>query len=684
MSQQVKITRMMLHEIMIKYDHNERQDRVLEYLNEVFLTNGDTKATKDIEIFTKTQFFAPYIKRWRECSRNNVRFMQKYRDWLGHEIVFPELVRNRLISSDVPSTSSRGRPSKAFDDCSDVIKRRKTDDLRKTKTSGELVYAAAMKLREEGDTASAQLLVESTSTSPTRSRRILHKWRSPTKQMTPLSPEEAVALIIRLHLSKQTYSTLRKVANMHGHELYPSYHNVLEAKKNAYPSGIVVSENVCEVGLQNLLHKTCESILKMTEMPETNKTLQLICKWGFDGSSGFSVYKHIPGTSESKDTSEGSIFMTSLVPLRLVEEGTDNILWKNPRPSSTRFCRPVRLQWIHETAEISKQEEAYINNQIPNLEPYSYGHGSINFSLALTMVDGKVCNALSDTSAMKCYICNATISQLNEIKSLRKRPVQPEMYRFGLSVLHAYIRFFECILHISYRLELKTWKVPKTHKTELEQRKQLIQNAFRQRMGLIVDVPKQGFGTSNDGNTARKFFADPTLAAEITGVDEELIRRFGVILKTINSGYEIKYAEFDKYCLETAERYIHMYNWYYMPTSVHKILIHGADVIHNAILPIGELSEEAQETKNKEIRRFREHHTRKSSKIKNNEDLFKRLLLSSDPYISSFYKSDKKRECLKDPEVLNLLVIPEKPEEEETEDDEDFDTDEEFGSDESD
>lgn len=97
-----------------------------------------------------------------------------------------------------------------------------------------------------------------------------------------------------------------------------------------------------------------------------------------------------------------------------------------------------------------------------------------------------------------------------------------------------------------------------------------------------------------------------------------------------------------------------------MPTSVHKILIHGASVIEHAILPIGELSEEAQEAKNKDIRRFREYHTRKSSKLKNNEDLFKRLLLSSDPYISSFHSGMNNKKESTDPADLRLLTIPEK------------------------
>ncbi|GFR29389.1 hypothetical protein TNCT_592631, partial [Trichonephila clavata] len=44
-------------------------------------------------------------------------------------------------------------------------------------------------------------------------------------------------------------------------------------------------------------------------------------------------------------------------------------------------------------------------------------------------------------------------------------------------------------------------------------------------MGLLADAPKAGFGTSNDGNTARAFFRNPEIASSITGIDEILSRK---------------------------------------------------------------------------------------------------------------------------------------------------------------
>lgn len=80
-------------------------------------------------------------------------------------------------------------------------------------------------------------------------------------------------------------------------------------------------------------------------------------------------------------------------------------------------------------------------------------------------------------------------------------------------------RFLEAVLHISYRLEVKKWacRTPES-KAICAAKKAKIQEAFKTKMGLLVDQVKQGFGTTNDGNTARRIFADPELAAEITGI----------------------------------------------------------------------------------------------------------------------------------------------------------------------
>lgn len=71
-----------------------------------------------------------------------------------------------------------------------------------------------------------------------------------------------------------------------------------------------------------------------------------------------------------------------------------------------------------------------------------------------------------------------------------------------------------------------------------------------------------------------------------------------------------------------------------MPATLHKVLVHGHDIIKHCIIPIGQLSEEAQESRNKDYRNYRERFTRKISRLHTNTDLINRLLITSDPIIS--------------------------------------------------
>jgi hypothetical protein len=62
--------------------------------------------------------------------------------------------------------------------------------------------------------------------------------------------------------------------------------------------------------------------------------------------------------------------------------------------------------------------------------------------MVLTMIHGKICNAVTSTSsAHVCYVCGAGPKQMYRIDEIVKRDVDITTYRFGLSTLHAWIRF---------------------------------------------------------------------------------------------------------------------------------------------------------------------------------------------------------------------------------------------------
>jgi hypothetical protein len=289
---------------------------------------------------------------------------------------------------------------------------------------------------------------------------------------------------------------------------------------------------------------------------------------------------------------------------------------------------------------------------------------SIDFDLHLTMIDGKVANAIcNNSSSQVCNICGAKPTEMNDLSKVSCRIVSKFGVTLGLSPLHAWIRSFELIIHIGYRIDIKKWQVrDASNKKLFSERKKMIQKAFKEKLGLIVDQPKAGgSGTSNDGNTARRAFNNPLLFSEITGVDFKFIHRLSNILKAINSGLPINLDAFNQYCQATAKEYVKKYNWFYMPASVHKLLIHGSEIISNFLLPIGMFSEEAQECRNKDNKSYRAHHSRQDTRIHTMEDQFNHLLVTSDPFISSLSISKKRKSKKKistfSNELRNLLIV---------------------------
>lgn len=340
-------------------------------------------------------------------------------------------------------------------------------------------------------------------------------------------------------MTRHQYNVIRRAAP----QTFPSYTEVQKAKQKCYPNKnkIITSETSAQVSLQCLLDHTTERIieLKKSEFASlTNEELSQVtlhCKWGFDGSSGHSSYKQAFHGAEASDS---SVLITSIVPLKL--SCNERVIWQNPRPSSTRLCRPLKIEFLKETSITSKLEKERVENEIKNLENSIVLCDerviTINHVLMLVMIDGKVCNAITGTtSTQRCYICSATSKDFNSVEKMIIKEINVETLKFGISILHGWIRFLESLLHLSYKIPIKKWQARgENEKKIIAETKKRIQKEFRDQTGLIVDEPKPGFGNTNDGNTARRFFQNAQVSSEITNVDLELIERMHSILVVIS------------------------------------------------------------------------------------------------------------------------------------------------------
>ena len=362
--------------------------------------------------------------------------------------------------ADVPSTSqmsTAGRPAKDWEVLSKRSKQRKAQELLSQRETPELIFAASQGTYKKNPNLKYVLNFAMISPSrPAKMRKLITK---PVKTSEVYTSDEALSLLVETGMTKQSYQTVRSSAKRKNGDIYPPYNEVTNAKMKCYPGNIAINEDSAEVPLQNLIDHTALRIIEDQKEVMTNVVegleddeqmlCKLVCKYGFDGSSGQSEYKQQFSLPEKTDE---SLFCATVVPLQL--KWGDQILWENPVPSSTRFCRPLRLNFVKEIAEISQAMDKSIKQEIERLQPMNVSLDityeveadlnriadvKVNYELHLTMVDQKVVNALTKTkSSMRCYICGATPTQFNNLEEMPCS--DPTTYMYGLSPLHKLIR----------------------------------------------------------------------------------------------------------------------------------------------------------------------------------------------------------------------------------------------------
>lgn len=647
-----ELTKLQIFEIWFKTDKDKRLDAVCAFVMESYqLQTIPNNLFKKIKTILKNLCLT-FNNKWNKCNRHQERFLSKNFHWLNGAFCLSD-----DILKELPSTSSHqaGRPQKNFDECSDRTKRRKIRALINSTTPEEIAIASEVNLRKAGKRDSAAIIKELTTSPSDIGTQIKHA-RSRNKCVISVPDVEALCMIQDADLSRNQYEIVRQKINKYVTNLLPTYDKIKLKKNECYPLVKTVTETVAACDVQSLVDHTIKRLIEaqkevfnsIEELKGEIKELSLLIKWGCDGAQQKNYKQKFTTSNESDE----NLFSTCMVPIQMsfdTAEGKKIIIWQNPAPSSTRYCRPIKLNFTKETTELINKEVNSIQKEIDMLCPIEvheeHFHVFVKPVFMLTMIDGKICTALSTvtTSSQTCYICGAKPSEMNKPALILSKPVDIASMKFGLSPLHSWIRFMECLLHISYRLDIKVWQARgKDNKEKVKSRKERIQRDFRNELGLLIDMPTQQAGNTNDGNTARRFFRNAEKTSEITGLNLELIKKFHIILETLGCGFSIDSKAFEDYARETRELYLREYYWYNMPVSVHKVLYHGKDVVASCILPIGQLSEEAQEARNKDVRRYREHFTRKTSRIDTNTDLLNRLLISSDPFLASLRRVPKK------------------------------------------
>jgi len=630
-------------------------NRQTEGLANFVLQQSHRKLNQIMEesIRKKIKNFVAYVNfHLNKCNRMVTRFKTKHQSWLSSRMQLQLKACNFVDES----AKTVGRPRLCYDDGSSRLKRKLAAEVSADNGNNAnlLVHAAAV--------AAKKAHLKNVEEEKKEAKRV------------PYTPEEALDFLIENSFTKRQYMNIRQHSKNRNCDIYPSYNKVIAAKEKCRPKGICITESVASVPLQNLLKHIVERIMllqsEVLNIYADISEMKLIASYGFDGSTGQSLYKQ-NFVLDASDTLDQSLFVTTLIPLKLVDS-IGRVIWMNRSPQSVRFCRPLKIEFVKETKTHILKEKANLDLEIQNLLPMVYEDANkqsytISFELKMTLIDGKVLNILTGTnSTQSCPICGAKPMQFMTITDLESDnfiPKSPQALEYGVSPLHAWIRFFEFVLKIGYRIGINKWQVRGPEdKEKMSARKVEIQGKLWAVLGLHVDKPKaNGSGSTNDGNTARKAFLNTDTFASILGFDPEVLRDFYIILITISCNFEIDVQKFKNFCKKAGSLYMEKYPWYPMSATVHKVLAHGAQIIAASSLPLGCLAENASEARNKFYKKDRRSHARQNSRINTMTDVFCRALDSSDPLVSSIYIQQRLLQNKKHTypaEVLELLRAP--------------------------
>ena len=98
--------------------------------------------------------------------------------------------------------------------------------------------------------------------------------------------------------------------------------------------------------------------------------MKLIVSYGFDGSTGQSLYQQ-NFKSSARNSLDQSLFVTTLLPLKL-EDSTGQVVWMSRSPQSPRFCRSLEIEFIKESNAHILKQNAKLDFEIKNVLPFVY------------------------------------------------------------------------------------------------------------------------------------------------------------------------------------------------------------------------------------------------------------------------------------------------------------------------
>lgn len=320
--------------------------------------------------------------------------------------------------------------------------------------------------------------------------------------------------------------------------------------------------------------------------------------------------------------------------------------WINSAPNSSKSCRPLSIIIDKENPELTRKIHSETLQKIDEISSHDAVHFlglgsdySLSFDAKFVMLDGQAMNHIfANKDTLKCFVCGKRGKDLLDSNVVYTVQDQDKL-KAGMKPLHTMLRTFEKLLQIRYKKGLfmqKKNEVPECvfqwmrdqNKLILKTNKLEVHQKFWNVLKLDVDRPRQGFGTTTDGNTARKAFEHFQETSKILEIDERILKSFNLLFSLMYSQEIVDLVQFRRCTKNILELWKDLLPGENITPSIHLIVMHGGDIIENLHKRPGMFTEEGLEANHKEIRKAKTSFSRLMSREENLRDTIKRIFFN--------------------------------------------------------
>ena len=540
-------------------------------------------------------------------------------------------------------------------------------------------------------------------------------WKTEEKHNKPevykeMSTLDGLAMMLNVDISLNQYQKLRNYLLPFGFSL-PTRNAISDYKKTLLPGELIVEDTKTSCDMQALALQTVSGIIEVetskdvpTPLPDAhqllmhNPTVKVNAKFGVDGSGSHQIRHQQENNNESSIQSSKNYLGAFWCPLQV--DVDSKTIWKNPLPNSIVYSRPLFLvREKEDRASLKKHFRPYIveSKKLEDVHESVLsikGHQSnviLQVSSELSMIDGKVVDAIQGDSGAWCHYCYTTKQDGNTISVILQgfplektveemtatweavetgemayqdpnragqchEPLNSKDLRF-FAILHQQLRSLDHCQKLLYHLasgQTHTWSETGRTKEILKKEKARIIEYLSKKYSFLMDTPTSNGGNTNTGGLAKRFF-DPK-NREVIGScinnqeDREnfitLLGYFNKILSITQCSDISKVVDTEKLKYLGMDLMLHhkrSFPFAVISQSVHQMCAHSHQLFEiTGGKPIGIYAEQSVESWNKHIRAYKSGPACKARQMSiklNTLDIFERMSIRSHPYVA-----DKRRQ----------------------------------------